>query len=124
MYPCAKLKLARVTLFMLVTASAALAGCSDIYYDRRETVSSGAADAVASNLAVQTVDPWPPYVANQNIAMNGDRAAIAIDRYRHNRVLLPVGSGTSSAGYTQQQQQQQPAAGGSSSSTSSGTSVK
>lgn len=121
MYPCARLKIPRVATLALVTASAILAGCSDIYYDRRETVSSGAADAVASNLAVQTIDPWPPYVANQNIAMNGDRAELAISRYRRNRVITPIGSGTSSSGYSQQQQAPQPAAGPPASTTSGTT---
>jgi hypothetical protein len=90
---------------LLLSAGGLLAGCSDIYYDRRESISKGAADAVASNLAVQTIDPWPRYVANQNIAMNGDRAALAIDRYRHGRVLPPGGTGTSSAGYAAPQPQ-------------------
>ena len=54
----------RVATLGVVIASTVLAGCSDIYYDRRETVASGAADAVASNMAVQTVDPWPRNVAN------------------------------------------------------------
>ena len=48
-----------------------LAGCSDIYYDRRETVSFAANDAVASAQATQTIDPWPPASANRNIASNG-----------------------------------------------------
>ncbi|MGZ5835553.1 MAG: hypothetical protein ACXWJ6_13875 [Xanthobacteraceae bacterium] len=123
MYPCVKAKMRRIAALVLVSASTALAGCSDIYYDRRETVSSGAADAVASNMAVQTIDPWPPNVANQNIAMNGDRAVLAAERYRANRVLWSNGSNTSSAGYTQPAQQQQPAMN-SSTSGSSGTQVK
>jgi hypothetical protein len=118
-YPCNKMKLTRFATLSAVIAGSVLAGCSDLYYDRRETVAAGAADAVASNAAVQTVDPWPPYVGNQNVAMDGARAAIAVDRYRTGRVIVPVGSGTSSAGY-QQQQQQQPAAA----PVSSGTQVK
>jgi len=117
------MKMRRVAALVLVSASTVLAGCSDIYYDRRETVSKGAADAVASNSAVQTVDPWPPNVANQNIAMNGDRAELAIARYRANRVLWSSGASTSSAGYAQPStQQQQPVS--TSTSGSSGTQVK
>jgi hypothetical protein len=112
----------RLPVVLLLSASGLLAGCSDIYYDRRETVSKGAADAVASNLAVQTIDPWPRNVANQNIAMNGDRAALAIDRYRHGRVIPPGSTGTSSAGYSAQQQQQPQAAA--SPTSSAGTQVK
>ena len=123
MFQCSKTKI--IATLSVVMAGAALAGCSDIYFDRRETVASGAADAVASNAAVQTVDPWPPYVSNQNISMNGERAELAIARYRANRSISPSGSGTSSAGYQQQQQQtQQPAASGAPTASSAGTQVK
>ena len=109
MYPCVKMKMRRVAAIVLVTASTVLAGCSDIYYDRRETVSSGAADAVASNSAVQTVDPWPPNVANQNIAMNGDRAVLAarslsrkpgslVERFQHEFGWLCAANATAAAG--------------------------
>lgn len=83
-----------------------LAGCSDIYFDRRETVLFGADNAVASNIAVQTVDPWPPASANRNIPGNGPRVAAAVERYRTGRVIPPQGNGTSSS-YQQQQAQQQ-----------------
>jgi hypothetical protein len=96
----------RLATLGVMAASAALAGCSDIYYDRRESVAAGAGDAVASNMAVQTIDPWPRNVANQNIPMDGARAELAIQRYRSGRVLWSNGSGTSSAGYGQQQTQQ------------------
>jgi hypothetical protein len=79
-----------------IAATFMLAGCSDIYFDRRETVFSGAGDAVASNIAVQTIDPWPPNVGNTRISMNGDRAVLAAQRYRANRVIPPRGTSTSS----------------------------
>jgi hypothetical protein len=80
--------------------------CSDMYYDRRETLLFGADDAVASNIAVQTIDPWPPYVYNRRAPANGERVAAAIKRYRTGRVYTPIGNGTSSS-YQQQQQMQQ-----------------
>ena len=83
-----------------------LAGCSDIYYDRRESILLGADDAVASNIAVQTIDPWPPNSVNRRAPVNGERVAAAIKRYRTGRVFIPVGNATSSS-YQQQQQQQQ-----------------
>jgi hypothetical protein len=83
-----------------------LAGCSDLYYDRRETILFGADNAVASNIAVQTIDPWPPGSANRRAPANGERVAAAIKRYRTGRVFTPIGSGTSST-YLQQQQLQQ-----------------
>ena len=123
MYHCAKVKFTRVATLGLMIAGTALAGCSDIYSDRRETVAAGAADAVASNMAVQTVDPWPRNVANQNIAMNGSRAELAIQRYRTGRVISPSGAGTSSSGY-QQQQPVQPTTTGGAPTSSAGTPVQ
>ncbi len=114
----------RAVTLGVVAVSVVLAGCSDIYYDRRETVASGAADAVASNIALQTIDPWPANVANTNIPMNGARAALAIQRYRTGRVLSPVGSGTSSAGYNQQPQTPQQSGAGAAQPSATGTQIQ
>jgi hypothetical protein len=84
-----------------VLLGAFLAGCSDIYYDRRETVSFAAADATASAQATQTIDPWPPASANRNIESNGARVAGAIERYRTGQIIPPRGMSTS-AGYAAQ----------------------
>jgi hypothetical protein len=62
--------------------AAALGGCSDIYFDRRETVSLHAGDAMAANKAAQVVDPWPAAAADRRIETNGERMARAVERYR------------------------------------------
>jgi hypothetical protein len=74
----------------VVTLGALLAGCSDIYYDRRETISLGAYDAVAANQVGQMVDPWPPYSNNPNLTFNGERMQRAIECYRINKVTQPT----------------------------------
>ena len=56
---------------------AMLGGCSDIYFDRRETVSLDAGDAMATNRVTQMIDPWPAASANRNIAFNGERMQAA-----------------------------------------------
>ena len=94
------------TIMAMVGLGAFLAGCSDVYYDRRETILFGADDAVASNIAVQTIDPWPPSSIDRRAPANGERVAAAIKRYRTGRVFIPIGNATSSS-YQQQQQQQQ-----------------
>jgi hypothetical protein len=99
-----------------------LAGCSDIYYDRRETVSFAANDATASAQATQTIDPWPRAGANRNIESNGARVAGAIERYRTGQIIQPKGMSTSSAGYAGQAQSQQ--GGGGPSTTSAASSAK
>jgi len=67
-----------------------LGGCSDIYFDRRETVALSAGDFAAVNSVEQMVDPWPRYVGNKNIAFNGERIQGAVERYRRHEVIRPV----------------------------------
>ena len=88
----------------VVGLSIIVAGCSDIYFDRRETIMFGADDALASNLAAQTIDPWPASSIDRRAPANGDRVAAAIKRYRTGRVFIPTGNATSTS-YQQQQQQ-------------------
>ena len=72
-----------------------LAGCSDIYTDRRETVALGGGDATAANEVTQMVDPWPRQSGDKNIAYNGQRMQAAVERYRNNVVIPPIGATTS-----------------------------
>ena len=81
----------------VVLCNLLLAGCSDIYFDRRETVALGADDHIASNRVAQMVDPWPRNVANKNIAFSGDRIQPAIERYRKHEVIRPVSPTTNSS---------------------------
>jgi hypothetical protein len=80
-----------------------LAGCSDIYYDRRETIALGAGDYLASGEVVQAIDPWPKGSSNRNIAFDGEKMQSAVQRYRTNKIPQPEAATTSSAGYQQQQ---------------------
>jgi hypothetical protein len=91
-------------LALAACLAATLVGCSDIYYDRRETVALGADDHIAANRVVQMVDPWPRYVGDKNIAFNGERMQAAVQRYRHNRVIPPVNVTTTSMTQAQAQQ--------------------
>ena len=73
-----------------VLLAAVLGGCSDIYFDRRETIALGADDHLASNSVEQMVDPWPRHVGNKNIAFNGERVQAAVERYRRHEVVQPM----------------------------------
>ena len=79
-----------------------LAGCSspDFYLDRRDSISFGAGDAVATNIITQTVDPWPRAAANRNIESNGERMQAAVERYRQNKVTPLKSLATSSVEFT------------------------
>jgi hypothetical protein len=70
----------------------ALNNCSDpgLYLDRRDSIALGAGDAVATNAALQTIDPWPPASGNTHIAANGQRMQSAVERYRNGTVTPPV----------------------------------
>ena len=54
------------------------------YFERKDTIVSGAGDAPNVNAATHIIDPWPRYVGNRRIPMNGERAAGAVERYRTN----------------------------------------
>ena len=78
-----------------IALGAALAGCSDIYLDRRETPGLSAGDAVAANAATQIVDPWPRGSGNNNLTFNGQKMQSAVERYRTNQVIPPINATTS-----------------------------
>jgi hypothetical protein len=86
-----------------LAASCALSGCSDIYFDRRETIAPSAGDAKQVNQVTMMVDPWPPYSARRNIAFNGEVMQRAVERYREGYVIPPVNATTSSAAYARAQ---------------------
>src|SRR5580704_17712341 len=67
-----------------------LAGCSDVYFDRRDTIALGGGDAVAANQVEQMVDPWPPNSNNKNLTFNGERMQRAVQCYRIDKVTPPV----------------------------------
>jgi hypothetical protein len=85
----------RRTLLLGAVLVLPLAACSQ-YLDRRDAVTLNAGDAVATDKVTQMVDPWPRDSADRNIASNGERMQAAVARYRADRVIKPVGTGTSS----------------------------
>jgi hypothetical protein len=87
-----------------------LGGCSEYYFDRRDTITLYSGDAVATNRVTQMIDPWPVASGRRNIAYSGEKAAIASERYRTGRVIPPVNATTSSAAYMGAQQSAQPTA--------------
>jgi hypothetical protein len=67
-----------------------LAGCSDLYFDRRDTIVLGGGNAVATDQAMQMNNPWPPESRYTALAANGQRMQSAVERYRTNLVTQPV----------------------------------
>ena len=89
---------------------AMLGGCSEYYFDRRDTITLYSGDAGATNRVTQMIDPWPVASGRRNIAYSGEKAATAAERYRTGRVIPPVNATTSSAPYVAAQQQALPMA--------------
>jgi hypothetical protein len=73
-----------------------LGGCSE-YLDRRDTISLGGGNAVATDKVTQMVDPWPRASAQRNIAFDGNKMESAVTRYRTNTVYPPTAAGTSAS---------------------------
>ncbi len=72
-----------------------LQGCyEDEYLSRRDTISLGAGDAIATDQATHTVDPWPPYARDTDINLEGERARVAVRRYQQNKSIPPHGLNT------------------------------
>ena len=86
-------------LAVLALAAPLLGACTDMYLDRRDTVSFAAGDAVAVNKVTHMIDPWPPYAGNRNIAFDGERMQAAAERYRTNKVTPLATAATSSVQY-------------------------
>ena len=84
---------------------ATLGGCSEYYFDRRDTITLYSGDAVASNRMTQMVDPWPAASGRRNIAFSGEKAATASERYRTGRIIQPVNATTSGTYVAQQSAQ-------------------
>jgi hypothetical protein len=72
-------------MLVLPMVCLALSACTQYqnqYLERKDTVLLSSGDAVASNAAVQIPTPWPRYSNDTTIAMDGERLARAVDRYR------------------------------------------
>jgi type IV pilus biogenesis protein CpaD/CtpE len=70
-----------LAMILAVTTTA----CSDLYYDRRETISRFGGDAAEANKAAQVIDPWPAVAADRVIETDGERMQRAVERYRTNK---------------------------------------
>jgi hypothetical protein len=93
------------SLVTAVMLAAVLGGCSDLYYDRRETIALGADDHIAVNRVAQMIDPWPRYVGNKNLAFNGERMQTTVECYRRNaRQYVPINPNTTAVAQQQAQQ--------------------
>ena len=86
-------------LATLLLAGASGATADEDYFARRDSITAGFGNSVAHNRAVHTIDPWPPYVANDRINIDGRRIHLGMRRYQANKSLPPRGLSTSSINF-------------------------
>ena len=55
-----------------------------------EFVTRQSGDAIQVNKDIQMIDPWPHYVKNRKLNLDGHRASIAMRRYQANQVIPPA----------------------------------
>ena len=85
-------------VFLAPLALCSLAGCNTVYEQSR-SVDPGFGEAVAYDMAVQTIDPDPVYAPDgAQPGDHGDRGAQAVKRYRTDTVKDVESMGTSSDG--------------------------
>lgn len=77
-----------VGIFVLLSNT--LAGCEE-YRARRDAVTFEHGNAVAHNIAVQTIDPWPAASRKKRIQIDGERTLIGVQRYKTNTSIQPKG---------------------------------
>ncbi len=54
-----------------------------------EFVTRQAGDAIEVNKATQRITPWPHYVKNRTLNLDGHRGSLAMQRYQANQVIQP-----------------------------------
>ena len=91
--------LKRAALGAALAAVTLTGACTDMYLDRRDSVSLGAGDAPASNAMTHMIDPWPIAAGNRNIAYDGERMQAAAERYRTGKTTPLATASTSSVQY-------------------------
>ena len=61
-----------------------------MYFQRSDKITLGAGDAKDVNAATHVIDPWPRYVGNRRIPVNGDRLSRAVERYSQGSYRQPA----------------------------------
>ena len=75
-----------------------LAGCNSYsHMTREDKVSPAAGDAVRAAMTMQTVDPWPEYVLDKDLVMDGELAQKRISDYKAGNTK-PLDGTSASAG--------------------------
>jgi len=86
----------------LLLACAGRGWADEEYLARRDSITVGLGNSVAHNRAVHTIDPWPRYVGNDKINIDGRRIQLGMRRYQANKSIPPRGFSTSNMNFYNQ----------------------
>ncbi len=78
--------------FLTVAAAFGLSAC----VDTQEPLNTGFGDAYHHNIAAQVIDPSPANAGSGATDLDGERAHIAIERYRSSTTIAPEDTTTTS----------------------------
>lgn len=82
------------TALLTVAAVFGLAACTNT----QEPLNANFGDAYYHNIAVQVIDPKPANAGSGPSDLEGERARVAIDRYRSSTTIAPEDTATSDVG--------------------------
>lgn len=68
------------------------------YLARRDSIALGLGDAMHSNRAIHTIDPWPRHAKDDKLEFDGQRMDLSIELYQKNQSIEPQGTSTLSGG--------------------------
>ena len=77
-----------MTLWRTVAATALcalIAGCGQTHLSHSDKISAASGDAVRAAAVMQTVDPWPEYVLDTEVDMDGELAVKRAKDYKIGR---------------------------------------
>lgn len=77
-------------LAAVVVASLTLSACSE-YQRRAEGVSPFAGDAVRTNIAIHTIDPWPRGANKNSLVIGADRQVERMKTFKNPQPIQPSG---------------------------------
>lgn len=72
--------LSKSKLLILMSLFMVCGGCAD-YLNHHDNVTLGVGHAPLNNIAVHTIDPFPPEAANTEIKIDAGKTRDALDRY-------------------------------------------
>lgn len=92
---CGQIAAGRTTALLGIGLCVAVLVSSGCRHDSIDRLTLDAGDAIATNKAVHTIDPWPPRAFRRHQTTNGKRIADAYESYQAKPPVPTAGAPTS-----------------------------